>query len=321
MSSPSSSSRLPASHEQRREDALKRLYKGVDVRNRRYQLKSYKRCFVGAEAVDFMVQSGWARSREEAVKIGQSLQKEFKLFEHVVDPERHDFKDSFLFFKFNTIDASSLSCNGSEDELLMEGDDHRRACSITASLMNDKRKIGLISIGEILRANVKQKYNVNLDKKGFNADEAVDYLVGSGLANSPEDAVAIGRALQLVGGIIQNAKAPGQPFSNTRTFFFFTEEGSVEFTMPTWRKDLQDARDFFKENMKRTTHVYHLKTYKDTFTGKEAVDLLLAARITNSRQDAVLLGRALMVEYRGLFGHVVDEHEFEDTDYFYKFWE
>jgi hypothetical protein len=307
-------SSLPTPYEVRRENALTRLYKGVDVRNRRYRFKNYKRCFIGSEAVDFMVESGWARNREHAVEIGQNLQKEFKLFEHVAEPERHLFDDSYLFFKLNTADASTSE----EDDDSFEQAAAERM-SVTQSLMNDTKKIGLISVGEIVRRNLSRKYNFNLDKKGFNADEAVDYLVSIGLGNSREDATAIGRALQLAGGIIQNAKSPGQPFTDSRTFFFFTAEGSVEFTMPTWKKDLQEACDFFQENIKRRDHTFRLKTYKDTFTGKEAVDLLLAAGITNSRQDAVLLGRAMMVEYGGLFNHVCDDHEFEDSDLFYKF--
>ena len=302
------------SYEERREEALKRLYKGVQVKNRKYRFKTYKRCFVGSEAVDFMVQSGWAKSREQAVLIGQMLQKEFKLFEHVVEPDRHHFQDAYLFFRFNAMDDSSSS--PSEGELL-EGAVGTR-CSITQSLMTETKKIGLISIGEIMRKGVNQKYNVHLDRHGFYANEAVDYMVTTGLANSRRDGESIGLALQMAGGMIENAKSPTQPFTDSRTFFFFTDEGSYHVMMPTWKQDLQAACDFFRGNMKRSDHVYRLRTYKNTFTGTEAVDLLLMAGITNSRQDAVLLGRALMVNFN-LFGHVVDEHEFEDSELFYIF--
>jgi hypothetical protein len=84
----------------------------------------------------------------------------------------------------------------------------------------------------------------------------------------------------------------------------------------SWKQDLAEARDFFVDNIKLVDHTYRLKTYKKTFTGKEAVDLFLMAGITTSRQDAVLLGRALQVQYN-LFGHVVNEHEFEDSEFFY----
>jgi len=93
---------------------------------------------------------------------------------------------------------------------------------------------------------------------------------------------------------------------------------SATFTSPTssWRKDLEEAGDFFRNNIKLVVHTYRLKTYKNTFTGKEAVDLFMTSGISSSRQDAVLLGRALMVEFN-LFGHVANEHKFEDSELFY----
>jgi len=81
---------------------------------------------------------------------------------------------------------------------------------------------------------------------------------------------------------------------------------------------LEQAKKFFLQNIKTRDHYFRLKVYKNTFTGAEAVDLLLLAGVTNTRKDAVLLGRALAVVYK-LFGHVADEHEFEDSELFYKF--
>ncbi len=310
-----------SSLEERREEARKRLYNGVEVRNRRYRFKIYKRCFVASEAVDFMVQSGWATSREEAVVIGRHLQKEFNLFEHVVDPERHRFDDKCLFFKFNSWDESMNnitkddSMEGSSDD--EESDLHRRT-HVTRSLLKDKKRLGLVSMCGILQRGINQKFNFNLDKQGFYADEMVDYMVTTGLANSRSDAESIGLALQSVGRMIQNVKLNNEPFVDKRIFFVFTEDASsCEFEVAKWKQDLKEAKTFFEANIKLVDHTYRLKTYTKTFSGKEAVDLLLIAGITSSRQDAVLLGRALMVEFN-LFGHVCDEHEFEDSELFYK---
>lgn len=328
-----------ASYSIQREQARKRLYQGVEVRNRRYRFKEYKRCFVASEAVDFMVQSGWAPSREEAVELGLHLQKKFNLFQHVVEPEKNLFADKYLFFKFNEMndngeDSEDMSTAGtgsirSSMTSLSGGtmvgshpNNHQssRGAAITESLMSSTKKTGLYSVGYLLKQNLNQKYNTLFDTEGFYAEEAVDYMVSVGLASSRSDAVTIGLALQGVGGFIQNCKGITEPFSDSRSFFFFAEQdhGSRYVTSQpkSWKKDLEEARDFFRGNIKLVDHTYRLKTYKNTFTGKEAVDLFLIAGITTSRQDAVLLGRALMVEYN-MFGHVVNEHEFEDSELFY----
>jgi hypothetical protein len=305
-----------------REQARKRLYQGIEVRNRRYRFKEYKGCFVASEAVDFMVQSGWAPTREKAVELGQTLQKDFDLFQHVVEPERHLFADRYLFFKFNELNTNDNNDDDS-DEPLVGGGSYRSSItsSMTDSLLTSTKKTGLFSVGRLLKQNINQKYNTKFDTEGFYAEEAVDYMVAVGLASSRNDAVKIGKALQGVGSFIQNCANLMEPFSDSRSFFFFSQDDDLSSSFlksssSSWKKDLEDARDFFRDNIKLVDHTYRLKTYKNTFTGKEAVDLFLTAGITSSRQDAVLLGRALMVEYN-LFGHVVNEHEFEDSEFFY----
>lgn len=306
------------SFEQRREEARKRLHHGVEVRDRRYRFKNYKRCFVGSEVVDFMIQSGWAKSRSDAVRIGRLLQKEFNLFEHVVDPERHEFDDKYLFYKFNTMDDSVSNIKRSDSTVASEDEEPvlDKITQVTPSLLKDTKRLGLVSVGGILRRGINQKFNFTLDKQGFYANDAVDYMVSTGLANSRKDAEVIGLALQNVDGMIQNVKAIKEPFQDAKIFFAFSQDSS-QVDIPPWHQDLQKVRTFFVSNIKLTDHTYRLKTYEKTFTGKEAVDLLLIAGITSSRQDAVLLGRALMVEFN-IFGHVCDEHEFEDSDLFYK---
>ncbi|MEP7010475.1 MAG: mechanosensitive ion channel domain-containing protein [Acidobacteriota bacterium] len=57
--------------------------------------------------------------------------------------------------------------------------------------------------------------------------------------------------------------------------------------------------------------------YPRCLTGREAVDWLVRAEGT-SRREALRVGR-LLVE-RGLLHHVLDEHPFEDANYFYRFY-
>jgi pyruvate/2-oxoglutarate dehydrogenase complex dihydrolipoamide dehydrogenase (E3) component len=72
----------------------------IEIKDRKYRLKTYKDTFVGSEAVDYLVSSGKAATRTEAVSLGQVLQVNFHLFEHVT--RDHDFADDGLFFRFLT---------------------------------------------------------------------------------------------------------------------------------------------------------------------------------------------------------------------------
>lgn len=74
------------------------LQAGVELKDRKYRLKTFKQCFVGSEAVDFLVSSGSAQTRQDAVRIGQALAAECHLFEHVT--RDHEFKDEHLFYRF-----------------------------------------------------------------------------------------------------------------------------------------------------------------------------------------------------------------------------
>eukprot|EP00977_Amphora_coffeiformis_P014618 scaffold4133_cov146-Amphora_coffeaeformis.AAC.2 len=79
-------------------DAIAEAFqKNVQIQDRKYRLKTYKDCFVGKEAVDYLVNSGAAPNRLDAVELGRALQSTF-LFEHVT--RDHQFADDTLFFRF-----------------------------------------------------------------------------------------------------------------------------------------------------------------------------------------------------------------------------
>jgi hypothetical protein len=71
--------------------------KSVKIEDRKYRLTTYKECFVGQDAVDYLVKSGAAPTREDAVELGKALQANH-LFEHVT--RDHQFTDEKLFFRF-----------------------------------------------------------------------------------------------------------------------------------------------------------------------------------------------------------------------------
>lgn len=77
---------------------------GLEIKTRRYKLKLYHHCFLGNEAVDWLVKK-LNISREEAVKLGQKLITK-KLVHHVHDEP--DFKDEPLFYRFCEDDNKSV---------------------------------------------------------------------------------------------------------------------------------------------------------------------------------------------------------------------
>ncbi len=74
---------------------------GLEITDRWYQLKLYRNCFVGSEAVKWLMQSQGI-SRELAIRTGQRL-IERDIIHHVVDDI--GFDDEYLFYRF-TLDVS-----------------------------------------------------------------------------------------------------------------------------------------------------------------------------------------------------------------------
>ena len=94
---------------------------GVVVKDHRYRLRVYHDVFVGSEAVEFLVRSGIAKSKEEAVEIGQNLASTFRLFEHVT--RDHNFQDEYYFYRFLPEDERLLwrTCSVQEPSTLAVG--------------------------------------------------------------------------------------------------------------------------------------------------------------------------------------------------------
>ena len=70
------------------------------VANRHHRLQNYERCFVGSEAVDYIMlhpKLFHIDSRQDAVWLGQAMIAH-GLIEHVCGD--HDFKDEYLFFRY-----------------------------------------------------------------------------------------------------------------------------------------------------------------------------------------------------------------------------
>ena len=71
----------------------------VEIRNRSFMRRVYRDCFLGSDAVDFLVAHGLADNRPQAVQIGRKM-CEKGLMRHVTDSSK--FKDAnHLYFRFS----------------------------------------------------------------------------------------------------------------------------------------------------------------------------------------------------------------------------
>jgi len=59
---------------------------------------TFRKCFIGRQAVDFLINSGMSRSRKGAALLATTLMTRFELFEHVT--QDGGFADSYRFYRF-----------------------------------------------------------------------------------------------------------------------------------------------------------------------------------------------------------------------------
>ncbi|CAB9504290.1 Rac exchanger 1 protein [Seminavis robusta] len=79
------------------EDIAQAFRLGMPVADRTYRFRTYKKCFTGRQAVDFLIKRKYVTTRSAAVALGRCLQSEFKLFDHVHG--QHELKDENLFYR------------------------------------------------------------------------------------------------------------------------------------------------------------------------------------------------------------------------------
>lgn len=77
---------------------------GVEIKTRRHKLKLYQRCFLGNEAVDWIVKK-YNVSRADAVLLGQKLIDK-KIAHHVLD--ENQFEDTDLLYRFYEDEGKSI---------------------------------------------------------------------------------------------------------------------------------------------------------------------------------------------------------------------
>jgi len=69
----------------------------LDIKNRRWRLRVYKKCFVGREGVNWLYKH-LQITRPQAIQVGQKLLEQGHIF-HVL--KEHDFEDGYFFYRFS----------------------------------------------------------------------------------------------------------------------------------------------------------------------------------------------------------------------------
>eukprot|EP00466_Bigelowiella_natans_P005278 jgi/Bigna1/75616/fgenesh1_pg.36_\ len=84
----------------------RKLEEGVKIKDRRYRFRKFKSCFIGREAVSFLVEAGLAADRQHALSLGARLSR-LGVIAHVLN--RHTFKDDYLYYRFQHTRIRALS--------------------------------------------------------------------------------------------------------------------------------------------------------------------------------------------------------------------
>ena len=310
-----------------------KLFETIPVKDEYYRTRRYKKCFIGKDAVTFMVESNMASSREDAVLLGLRLMNEFNLFEHV--HRDHVFKDAHLFYRFVPHQKRFLPFLDDLDATLalhqdLHAYDDSGALSITSSSSSSSsneydsdENYELIDIAKELERGVEIKdrtYHWKTYQDCFVGSDAIDFLVSHGYVKSRIDAVDLGRRISSELNLFQHATG-NHVLKDDYLFYRFTNDEMRVYHEGKSSKgelSIEEQAKIFESGVNVGTNRYHMKSYPHTFVGSQAVDFMIQHGITNSRVAAVDLGRKMVTEL-GLFHHVTNDHDFRDDHLFYRF--
>lgn len=157
--------------------------------------------------------------------------------------------------------------------------------------------------------------------KTFVGSEAIDFMLREGLASSREDAVFLGQRFCKELNLFHHV-CWDHPFKDGFYFYRFTDKESDDMSslsLPSVSsKQLRAIASSFSRGMVVSTHKLKLSSYKETFSGKEAVDHMVTNGLASNRIHAVFLGQRIMEEI-GYFHHITREQQFKDAPYLYRF--
>ena len=162
----------------------------------------------------------------------------------------------------------------------------------------------------------------------FSGSDAVSFAVNKGYAPSRSAGLKLCRRLAYECALFEHVSMDCDLEDRNDAFYRFTpphkrEIGELCRDAVNWDGDeecpynLDYISEVFEEGVEVGPHVYHYRTYKDTFVGRDAVTFLVRNGLARTRQDAVRVGNMLMKA--DVFRHCRDDHVFKDKFLFYRF--
>jgi hypothetical protein len=279
--------------------------KRVEVKDRRYRLKTYREAFIGVDAVDclhaILVDVDDKFTREHAILVGRELARKFRLFEHVT--KDHLLKDDYIMYRFQS-SRRTPTTEESDDEGFLD------------SLLNGEYSVDLgHGIDEDLDEVEMLGYLCELLPKRpprplFSPAKSLRNSLVASKSESRRLARSKSPERDFMRGVMRNFSGSRSsessrssspvPFVRTARRSFFQ---SIDFS----NIDMEAAAGIFENGVEVKTHRHRGRVYKNVFVGSDAVDFLIASRLAPSRQKAEIIGRELAKEFN-LFQHVTGSH-------------
>ncbi len=152
------------------------------IRDRRYRMRVYKRCFVASELIDVMLEREYVMDRSSGVAMGLALQQNGHLH-HVVD--HHAFRDGRYFFRWYNDEAALLMGthtmhHGSSMVAMGAGQRNEEGTEDQEGIFT-RLEIDFPGLAELMRAGLvveDRVYRGQMNRQCFVGRDAVDWLVG-----------------------------------------------------------------------------------------------------------------------------------------------
>ncbi|CAB9508798.1 DEP domain-containing mTOR-interacting protein [Seminavis robusta] len=311
---------------------VRTLLEQCECADRRYRVKIYPDCFIGSQAIDVLIDSGVAETREEAVRVGRRINDEFKLFNHVTND--HPLIDKHLFYRFKkkwqqrksemaTMEEVDIAEDPDESKNKDDNDNTEEDANQTPTsrLMrpSDIIKSFRASTTSVRSDSLVQGSLRNLMKK----------TRSKGRASSSGDSNTIdrgsNRSLSSVSDVASTTEEDNQPLQGNP--YGDTPEGLVVGLTSThlgahdetW--EMQEAMSIVAVMalVPVKDRRYRFRTYKQCFVACQMIDVLIEHECASTRKEAVELARGINERFGPIFEHVVDNHFIKDEYLFFRF--
>lgn len=176
---------------------------GVVVGPNVHKNRTFKNTFIGSSAVTFLVSSQLAKTRQDAVRIGQLIMEERGLFQHV--GKKHKFKDKHLLYRF-----------------VRPHERHLQEC-----ISNYRDAIPIEETAEHFIAAVKPG-------NAFSGSSAVDAMIAAGMAASRSEAILLGEKLMSAMQLFHSVRGRERAFFDRGDIFYEYHKGNKRASSSLW---------------------------------------------------------------------------------------